>query len=125
MAKKKTTLTPGATVQAFPESTHPLANCEPLDDRVVVKRDSAKHTSNGGIIIPNMAATKTQLATVIAVGPGAYRPDGTRMPMPVKVGDRVIVAPYAALEVIDPSASSSPEEYAILRTEDILARLRS
>lgn len=123
---KNPTLKPTGTTLAFPQSNHPLALCVPLDDRVVIRRDDAKQTTPGGIILTQQTtgASKTQLATVISVGPGAWKPDGSgRVPMNLVPGDRVIVAPYAALEIIDPSAGSAPEEYAILRREDILATI--
>ncbi len=90
---------------------------KPLADRVVVKRleeDEAK--TPGGIIIPDTAKEKPQKGVVVAVGPGRLDEKGNRIPMEVKVGDKVIFAKYAGSEV-----KIGGEEYLIMREDDILA----
>lgn len=128
MSKKipRNPLKPAGTTMAFPQSNHPLAVCRPRGDRVVVLRDSVKTETPGGVLLPDSVtgASKQQLATVISVGPGTRHPmTGEIIPLDLMPGDRVIVAPYAALALEDPSAGTSPEAYAILREEDIMADL--
>ena len=62
----------------------------PLEDRVVVKRIEQEGKTAGGIIIPDTAKEKPQEGEVIAVGQGARGEDGKRIPLDVKVGDRVV-----------------------------------
>ena len=42
----------------------------PLQDRVLVKRIEEEEKTKGGIIIPDTAKEKPQMAEVISVGPG-------------------------------------------------------
>lgn len=89
---------------------------KPLADRVVVKLVSAEEKTQGGIVLPDTAKEKPQEAEVVAVGPGKLLDNGTRQPMEVKVGDKVIIAKYSGTEV-----KYEGEEYLILRESDILA----
>ncbi len=91
---------------------------EPLDDRVVVKPKPREERSKGGIIIPDTAKERPQEGEVVAVGPGRLKEDGTRIPMQVKVGDKVIYAKYAGTEW-----KHNDEEYLILRESDIMAKI--
>ena len=89
----------------------------PLADRVVVKRvEEEEEKSPAGIIIPDTAKEKPQKGEVIAVGPGRLDDNGNRLPMEVKVGDKVLFSKYAGTEV-----KIQGEEYLIMREDDILA----
>ncbi|MCX7999873.1 MAG: co-chaperone GroES [Leptospiraceae bacterium] len=89
----------------------------PLEDRVVVKPIEAEEKTKSGIVLPDTAKEKPQQGEVIAVGPGRYE-DGQRIPMEVKVGDKVIFSKYGGTEV-----KIEGEEYIILSSRDILAVL--
>ncbi len=91
-------------------------NLKPLGDRVVVKPLEEEERTKGGIVLPDVAKEKPQHGEVLAVGPGALTEDGKRLPMDVKVGDRVLFAKYAGTEV-----KIGDQEYLILRQSDILA----
>jgi chaperonin GroES len=88
---------------------------KPLADRVVVKPMEREETTKGGIVIPDTAKERPQEGEVVAVGPGKFE-DGKRIPMEVKVGDRVLFAKYGGTEV-----KIDGEEYLVLRESDILA----
>ena len=88
---------------------------KPLDDRVVVQVSEEEETTASGLVIPDTAKEKPTEGEVIAVGPGKFE-DGTRVPMDVKVGDRVIFSKYGGTEV-----KVKGEEYLILSARDILA----
>ncbi len=93
-------------------------NIRPLHDRVVVKRTEQEEQVRGGIIIPDTAKEKPQESEVVAVGPGKLNEDGSRSPMDVKVGDRVLTGKYSGSEIkIDDT------DYVILREDEILAVL--
>jgi chaperonin GroES len=90
----------------------------PLHDRILVKRIEEKETARGGIIIPDTAKEKPQEGEVVAVGPGKMNDKGTRIPLDVQVGDRVLFGKYSGTEVrID------DEEYLILREDEVLAKI--
>jgi len=88
---------------------------EPLEDRIVVKASEGEEKTASGIVIPDTAKEKPQEGEVIAVGPGRFE-DGTRVPLDVKVGDRVIYSKYGGTEV-----KVKGEEYLILSARDVLA----
>jgi chaperonin GroES len=90
----------------------------PLHDRVLVERLEEKEVKKGGIIIPDTAKEKPQEAKVIAVGTGKLTDDGKKLPMDVKVGDRILFGKYSGSEV-----RLDDKEYLILREEDVLAIL--
>jgi len=90
----------------------------PLHDRVLVKRIEEKETVRGGIIIPDTAKEKPQEGEVIAVGAGKMTDKGTRTPLDVQPGDRVLFGKYSGTEI-----KIEDEEYLILREEEILAKV--
>lgn len=89
---------------------------KPLGDRIVVKLIEELERTRGGIVLPDTAKEKPQEAEVVATGPGARNEQGERIPMDVKVGDRVVFAKYSGTEY-----KQDDEEYLILRESDILA----
>jgi len=91
-------------------------NVRPLHDRVLVKRLETKEQVRGGIIIPDTAKEKPQEAEVMAVGPGELQEDGSRKPMDVKVGDRVLVGKYSGSDI-----KIDDDDYVIMRENEILA----
>ena len=88
----------------------------PLGDRVVVKRAEAESTTSGGIVLPDTARDKPQRGEVIAVGDGHVKKDGSKAPLTVKAGDRVLFSSYAGDEI-----TVGEDEYLLLREGDILA----
>jgi len=91
-------------------------NLRPLGDRVVVKQEPSEEKTLSGIVLPDTAKEKPQIGTVIAVGSGRVLDNGQKVPVEVKVGDKVIYAKYGGTEV-----KLDNEEYIILQERDILA----
>lgn len=89
---------------------------KPLHDRVLVVRIEEEEKTKGGIIIPDSAKEKPQEGKVVAVGDGKYLDNGTKVPLSVKVGDKVLFGKYAGTEI-----KIEGEEHLILREDDILA----
>ena len=87
----------------------------PLHDRVLIKRLDEAEQLRGGIIIPDTAKEKPQQGEVIAAGEGKFRDDGTRQPLDVKAGDRVLFGKYSGSEV-----KLDDQEYLIMREDEIL-----
>jgi chaperonin GroES len=93
------------------------AKLQPLADRVLVKPIEKEEKTKSGIYLPDTAKEKPQEGEVMAVGPGKVADDGKRIPMELKVGDRVIYAKYGGTEI-----KIDDEELMILRESDILAK---
>ena len=79
-------------------------NVKPLGDRVVIRRHDEETKTTGGILLPDTAKNKPQRGTVLAVGPGKMKPDGTRAEMQLKVGDKVLFTSWAGDEFKDRGA---------------------
>jgi chaperonin GroES len=73
-------------------------NITPLHDRVLVRRLEQKETAKGGIVIPDTAKEKPQEGEVIAVGAGKVE-KGRRVPLDVKVGDRILFGKYTGNDI--------------------------
>ncbi len=90
----------------------------PLGDKVVVKKSEPKETTEGGIVLPESARERTLEGRVLSVGDGRMMSDGTRVPLQVKEGDRILYSEWAGTEV-----NVGDEELLILSESDILAIL--
>ena len=91
-------------------------NIRPLQDRVILKRVKEEEKTKGGIIIPDTAKEKPQEGEVIAVGNGKILENGTKVPMDVKVGDKVLFGKYSGTDI-----KIEGQEYLILHENDVLA----
>jgi chaperonin GroES len=87
----------------------------PLADRVVVRPLEETEQMRGGLYIPDTAKEKPQQGEVVATGPGRTE-DGKRVPLEVKVGDKILYGKYSGTEV-----TIDAEQLLILRESDILA----
>ncbi|HEX3213093.1 MAG TPA: co-chaperone GroES [Actinomycetota bacterium] len=88
---------------------------QPLEDRIVVKPSEGEEMTASGLVIPDTAKEKPQEGEVLAVGPGRFE-DGNRVPLDVKVGDKVIYSKYGGTEV-----KLGGDELLILSARDVLA----
>jgi chaperonin GroES len=94
-----------------------LVKIGPLADRVVLRSLESTEQTRGGLFIPDTAKEKPQEGEILAVGPGRYD-EGVRIPMDVKVGDRVLFGKYSGTEVV-----IDGEPLIIMRESDVLAIL--
>ncbi len=91
-------------------------NVRPLHDRVLVKRnDEPEKTASGLLYLPESAKEKPAQGTILAVGAGRVKEDGSVIPLQVKEGDRIVFGKYAGTEI-----KVQGEERLILREDDIL-----
>ena len=89
---------------------------QPLGDRILVERESSEDKTSGGIFLPDSAKDKPSRGAVLSVGDGVLLKDGTRSPLQVKVGDKVLFTTYGPEELrID------DQEYLLMRESDVLA----
>lgn len=90
----------------------------PLEDKIIVKQAEAQTQTASGLYIPDNAKEKPQQGEVLAVGPGRRDDKGERIPMDVKVGDKVLYSKYGGTGV-----HYEGEDYLIVGARDILAIL--
>lgn len=98
-----------------------FSKINPLGDRILLKPFSVEemNTTASGIIIPDtVSKEKPEQGTVVAVGDGRWE-NGKRVPMDIKVGDKVVFSRYGYEEV-----KYEGVEYYILKEENILAIIR-
>lgn len=88
----------------------------PIGDRVIIKPEPEEIKTKSGIVLPDSAKEKPSEGTVIAVGTGRILDNGQKVPLEVKVGDKVIYSKYGGTET-----KIDNEEYIILSERDILA----
>lgn len=88
----------------------------PLGDRVLVRRLESDEKLKGGILLPDTAKKKQEQAEIIAIGTGKKDKQGNTIPIPVKVGDIVLMEKYSGQEVV-----LNDEEFVILKADEIIA----
>src|SRR5579872_4048763 len=91
-------------------------NLKPLGDRVVLKPVEKEERTKSGIVLPDTAKEKPQEGIVEAVGTGRILDNGTKVPMELKVGDKILYAKYAGNEF-----KIDEVEYLIVSEKDVLA----
>ncbi|MBI2632914.1 MAG: co-chaperone GroES [Parcubacteria group bacterium] len=90
---------------------------KPLHNKVLIKPIAENDMTSSGIVLPDTAEKeKPEKGEVLAVGPGKVLDNGTRSPMSVKVGDKVVFKKYSPDEI-----KSGAEEYLIISEDDIMA----
>jgi chaperonin GroES len=89
---------------------------KPLGNRILAKRLEQEEKLKGGLILPDSAKKKQEIALVIAVGPGLPNKEGKLQPMPVQVGDKILMDKYSGQEV-----TLDDEEFVIVKADDIVA----
>ncbi len=92
---------------------------QPLADRIVAKPVEAEAKTASGILLPDQSKEKTQVAEVVAVGPGKVGDDNKRVPLEVKVGDKVVHTEYGPNRF-----KQGSEELLIMREDDVLAIIK-
>jgi chaperonin GroES len=91
---------------------------KPLGGRVVIKPLEREEMTKSGIVLPDTAKEKPQEGKVLAVGPGERDEDGKRIPVELKVGDRVLYQKYAGTEF-----KLDDEELLVVQEKDVLAQI--
>lgn len=89
----------------------------PLADRVAIRPMEETESMKGGLYIPDTAKEKPIQGDIIAVGPGRVE-KGEKVPMELKVGDRVIYGKYSGTQV-----ELEGEEIILIKEADVIAKL--
>ncbi|MDE3075949.1 MAG: co-chaperone GroES, partial [Chloroflexota bacterium] len=97
-------------------ATTTATKIKPLGDRVLVEPLEREEVTQSGIVLPDTAKEKPQEGTVIAAGSGRVDDKGTRHPLEVQTGNRVLYGKYSGTEI-----KLEGKEYLILSEKDILA----
>jgi chaperonin GroES len=84
-----------------------IMELKPLADRIVAKPLEAETKTAAGILLPDQAKDKTQLAQVVAVGKEVKE---------VKVGDKILHAEYGPDHF-----KHAADDYLIVKEKDVLA----
>ena len=66
---------------------------------MIVRTIEEQEQKKGSIIIPDTAKEKPVQGEVVAIGPGKLNDDGKKVPLEVKIGDRVLYGKYSGTEV--------------------------
>lgn len=93
----------------------------PVGDRVIVKPAAKEEMTKAGIILPDTVdKERPEQGEVIAVGPGRMMENGTRAPMSLKVGDKIVFKKYSPDEV-----KVGDEEFLVISESDVMAVIES
>ena len=91
----------------------------PIGDRVAVKPVAVEEKTKSGIVLPGSAQEKPHQGEVVAVGSGyVSQATGQRIPLEVKVGDKVVYGRHAGIDV-----KFDGEELILLQESEILVVL--
>ncbi|MBI2641557.1 co-chaperone GroES [Candidatus Roizmanbacteria bacterium] len=89
---------------------------QPLFDYVLVKPLQMEDKTPSGIVLPETAKEKHQVGEIMAVGPGTVNDHGMKVPMLVKVGQKVLYKKWGGNEV-----KVGTEEWLLIEQKDVMA----
>lgn len=89
---------------------------KPLFDNVLIKPLEQEARTPSGIVLPDTAKEKPQMGQVMAVGPGGTDERGNKIPMEVRVGQKVMYKKWGGNEI-----KVNNEEWLLVEQKDILA----
>ena len=89
--------------------------------RVLVKEERLSAETSSGIIMPGREKQQTNKGTVLVVGDGAMLENGTKVPVQVKVGEKVIYSSFSGSPIKD--NPNDEDIYLILNERDILCTI--
>lgn len=88
-----------AQLIGIPSDDKDWSKIQPLNDRILIRLDSPKDQTEGGIDIPDVAKERPRTGIVIAVGEGKEEEDGSVVPVSVGPGDHVLIHHLGGIEV--------------------------
>ena len=91
----------------------------PLSDYIVAVAESTSNKTASGLYLPDNATEKPKTAKVVAIGPGKIGDDNERVPINLKVGDKIVYKSYSTTDV-----KIGDKEYILVREEDVLATVK-
>ena len=91
-------------------------NLRPLADKVIVTVSPKEEMTASGLVLPDSSKERSEQGTVVAVGPGKFDEKGNKIPMSVKVGDKILFKGSWPQEV-----KLEGKDYLVMPESDILA----
>lgn len=91
----------------------------PLSDYIVAVAESTSNKTASGLYLPDNATEKPKTAKVVAIGPGKIGDDNERVPINLKVGDKIVYKSYSSTDV-----KLGETEYILVKEEDVLATVK-
>ena len=91
-------------------------NLRPLADKVIVTVSPKEEMTASGLVLPDSSKERSEQGTVVAVGPGKIDEKGNKIPMSVKVGDKILFKGSWPQEV-----KLEGKDYLVMPESDILA----
>lgn len=95
-----------------------MPKVQPLGENVIVKPLREEETKSGIVIPATVDKQRPERGEVIAVGPGKFTETGGRLPMDVRVGQKVLFKKYSPDEI-----KMDGEELLVIAATDIIAVL--
>lgn len=95
-------------------TTRLTMDLQPFGDRIIVNTLDTETVTRLGVIIPDNAKSKSDRATVLAVGPGKKNKQGVRVAPTVKPNDTVLFVKGAGIRV-----NHKGQDYLVLGEDDI------
>jgi chaperonin GroES len=89
-----------------------VANIRPCGNRLLVKLVEPETVTKEGIILPDQHKAKRSKAIIVALGNGCMQVNGWWLPWSYKVGETVLLAQYAGIEV--------GEDHLIVTVDDVI-----
>lgn len=89
----------------------------PMYDYVLIKVRAQKEESVGGIFLGEAGDNDALIGDVIEIGQGVLLESGRVCPLPLSVGDSVVLPPHLGSSMM----KIEGREYALLRAREILA----
>jgi len=97
----------------------PVETLIPLADRVLVRRLEYEQREDSKIIVPEIARVPSTECIVEAIGPGRiFERNGVRVPVDVKVGDRVVIGKYSGADI-----ENGEKQYLLVKEDEIMCVL--
>ena len=94
-------------------------NFKPLSNHIFIEPIEENKTTASGIVLPETVEKEKPIkGKVVAVGPGKLNEKGERVPMSIKVGDKVLFKKYGPDEI-----EVDQKKYLVGDEEDVLAIL--
>ena len=94
---------------------------KPLGDRVLIELKAEEKTASGIILTESAQTLDGKIGTVVALGNGVYTNNGAKIPMEVKVGDKVMM-PQGGMSA--QKVKLEDKEYYLCREMDLLMVIR-
>ncbi|KAF4652991.1 10 kda heat shock protein [Perkinsus chesapeaki] len=90
----------------------------PLLDRVLVQKLRVESKTATGVFLPEAAKPTINQAVVMAVGTGRILNDGTKVPISVQPGDKVIIPEFGGMNL-----KLDGEDFQVFRDDDIVGKI--